>query len=177
MGKILSVIVFVWVVQTSAFANTKKLTVIHESWDTVTTEKYIGYFQKESLDIDLLNTPRIKKEMYPDVPYKYTFPTSHVDLTLGKIRYRQMKVSHGVTPFFIISYDEPSLQWIKARQQLLVQHRAVGIAININSRKDFEHLEKLVAPLKIYPLNGMRIVKLLRLKHYPVLISSQGIEQ
>ncbi len=83
----------------------------------------------------------------------------------------------GVQPFFIISNDEFSRDWLEKNKHYLVKIGAQGLATNINNKSIFLELEKLAKPLPLVALPVDEIAQILTIEVYPVLVTGEEIAQ
>lgn len=80
-------------------------------------------------------------------------------------------------PVFIVGYDKLSIKWIEHNREQLKQHRATGIAVNVENQAQLRELRQAASGLELSPVAGDKIAKQLELDHYPALISRKRIEQ
>lgn len=80
-------------------------------------------------------------------------------------------------PFFLIGSDQYSRQWLIKHRERLRAIGAVGILVQADTIDDLQAIARLASGLPITPASGADIAKALGISHYPVLVTSQGIEQ
>ena len=80
-------------------------------------------------------------------------------------------------PFFLIGSDTRSRQWLITHRQRLKAIGAVGMLVQADTREDLQVTAYLSGGLPIMPASATDIANVLGISHYPVLVSSQGIEQ
>jgi len=80
-------------------------------------------------------------------------------------------------PFFLIGSDALSRQWLSQYRDRLVEIGAVGMLVQAETTADLEAIAKIGQGLQIMPASGSDIARALGIKHYPVLVSKEGIEQ
>lgn len=80
-------------------------------------------------------------------------------------------------PMFVIGDDDYSLQWFEANREILVQYGAVGMLTHVDSRETWEQLQRLVAPLQLYPLNADMLAQEFGVPGYPILVTKAGFFQ
>jgi integrating conjugative element protein (TIGR03765 family) len=80
-------------------------------------------------------------------------------------------------PFFLIGSDQYSRQWLIKHRERLGEIGAVGMLVQAETINDLQAIARLARGLPIMPGSGADIAKALGVLHYPVLITSQGIEQ
>lgn len=82
----------------------------------------------------------------------------------------------GLTPLFLVGDDDRSRAWLKQRRATLQQLHAVGLVVNVASPEALAALRHLAPGLMLSPASGDDLAQRLGLRHYPVLITSTGIE-
>jgi len=80
-------------------------------------------------------------------------------------------------PFFLIGSDPRSRQWLVNHRERLRAIGAVGMLVQAETINDLQAIARLAGGLPITPASGADIAGALGVSHYPVLVSSQGIEQ
>ncbi|MFC1602930.1 integrating conjugative element protein [Pseudomonadota bacterium] len=80
-------------------------------------------------------------------------------------------------PFFLIGSDALSRQWLSQYRDRLLEIGAVGMLVQAETASDLEAIAKIGKGLQIMPASGADIAQALGIKHYPVLVSKEGIEQ
>lgn len=83
----------------------------------------------------------------------------------------------GLTPFFLIGDDERSVAWLRHRAESLRERHAVGLVVNVQTPEALARLRGIAAGLELAPVSADDLAGRLALRHYPVLITSTGIEQ
>ena len=80
-------------------------------------------------------------------------------------------------PFFLIGSDPKSRQWLITHRKRLKAIGAVGMLVQADTLEDLQTTANLSGGLPIMPASATDLARALGISHYPVLISSQGIEQ
>ena len=80
-------------------------------------------------------------------------------------------------PFFLIGSDPRSRQWLVNHRERLKAIGAVGMLVQVDSLEDLQATASLSGGLPIMPASAADITNVLGISHYPVLVTSQGIEQ
>jgi len=80
-------------------------------------------------------------------------------------------------PFFLIGSDPWSRQWLVKHRERLEAIGAVGMLVQADSLEDLQATANLSGGLPIMPASAADIAAALGISHYPVLVTSQGIEQ
>ena len=98
------------------------------------------------------------------------------ELSPGEVQHRVIRAP-GLRPLFLIGDDERSRAWLQQRQAALRELGAVGLVVNVESAAALAELRRLAAGLILSPASGDDLAQRLGLRHYPVLITSTGVEQ
>ncbi len=107
--------------------------------------------------------------------YRY-LPVRTPELSPGKVVRRPME--HGpTTPLFLIGSDRFSQQWLEAHRDRLLALGATGLLIQADTVEDLQAIARRGQGLMITPVSGSDLAHHLGIRHYPVLISREGIEQ
>jgi integrating conjugative element protein (TIGR03765 family) len=94
------------------------------------------------------------------------------------VRVRALQVAAtGARPVFLIGTDPLSLDWLEAHRETLIERGAVGMLIEADSVEAVRQVAERAEGLQVLPASGSELARALGLRHYPVLISAQGIEQ
>jgi integrating conjugative element protein (TIGR03765 family) len=80
-------------------------------------------------------------------------------------------------PFFLIGSDDRSRQWLMKHRDRLKEIGAVGMLVQAETLEDLRATAELAMGLPIMPASGADIAAELHISHYPVLVTSRGIEQ
>ena len=80
-------------------------------------------------------------------------------------------------PFFLIGSDDRSRQWLVEYRDRLKEIGAVGMLVQAETLEDLQTIAQLAGGLPIMPASASDIATALGISHYPVLITSHGIEQ
>ena len=97
-------------------------------------------------------------------------------LSLGKVS-RHTNNAMTPYPFFIVSDDIKSMQWLHKNKQRLSKMNAFGVVVNIKQGNDTTELEKISGELPIFCLPVDELVEVFNLTNYPVLVTDTVIEQ
>ncbi|WP_435633453.1 integrating conjugative element protein [Carnimonas bestiolae] len=104
-------------------------------------------------------------------------PVSSEHLTPGRVSPQRLQLPRGFQPFFIVGNDGLSVRWLEQRGEALREMHAVGLIVNVASTQELEALKHVGGNLEMHPVKGDDLAQRLRISHYPVLISAQGLEQ
>ena len=103
-------------------------------------------------------------------------PVRSTQLSPGEVQRRVIRAP-GLTALFLIGDDERSRAWLRQRQAELRELQAVGLVVNVESMAALTALRRLAPGLTLSPASGDDLAQRLGLRHYPVLITSTGVEQ
>ena len=103
-------------------------------------------------------------------------PVSSQHLTPGRVENRPLDMP-GMPAFFLVGADPQSLQWLADRADELTAINAAGLAVKVRDAADLQRIRDAAPSLTILPVNGDSIAQRLQIEHYPVLITSQSLEQ
>lgn len=155
----------------SASANDRLVEV-----DRVGQTKSIQYHYIEKSEQK--NNPKDMPRRYtPEEYYEKVLPISTPSMSPGRVTSEQRELKNILRPVFIIGSDAMSIDWLKRNKAVLVENQALGMLVEVNSIDELKKIGKIGVGLQIAPSSGEQIAKLLNIKHYPILITNQGIEQ
>ena len=80
-------------------------------------------------------------------------------------------------PFFLIGSDRRSRAWLSAHAGRLREIGAAGMLVQAETVEDLAAIARLGHGLPIMPASGSDIARALGIRHYPALVSREGIEQ
>ena len=103
-------------------------------------------------------------------------PVRSANLSPGDVPHRVIRAP-GLTPLFLVGDDARSRAWLRQRQAALRELQAVGLVVNVESATALAELRRLAPGLTLSPASGDDLAQRLGLRHYPVLITSTGVEQ
>ena len=79
-------------------------------------------------------------------------------------------------PLFLIGSDDLSLRWLSERQQQLIELGAIGFLVDAETLADYQAVLSIAgAELVIVPSSAEQLAEVLGLRHYPVLLTREGI--
>ncbi len=108
------------------------------------------------------------------------YPIRSEHLIPGKIKSRTIQTALPEPipePIFIVGDDALSKTWMNHYQRRLLSLHAKGFVVNVASKEKMAALRKQFSTLPLMPMPGDAFAQWLHLKHYPVLISNNLIEQ
>lgn len=80
-------------------------------------------------------------------------------------------------PLFVIGTDEYSLRWFDTNREVLNQYGAAGVLTKARNQTEWEYMQKLVAPLQLWPMNADALADQLGVPGYPIMITRAGFFQ
>lgn len=106
----------------------------------------------------------------------WVLPVRSVRLSPGIVPPRALSLP-SMTPLFLVGQDTTSLEWLSRHAQALQELGANGLAVEVDNVQALRRIQMTVPKLNIWPVSGDDIAERLELEHYPVLITSTGLEQ
>jgi integrating conjugative element protein (TIGR03765 family) len=103
-------------------------------------------------------------------------PVRSPKLTPGTVA-RRVIDAPGLQPFFLVGDDEASHVWLQRQGKSLRERKAIGLVVNVENEAGLAHLRAITPDLQFAPVAADDLAERLGLQHYPVLITSTGIEQ
>lgn len=122
----------------------------------------------------LLSPLGINADSVPTIPLG--LPVHTPELSPGKLE-REARRLPIAPPLFLIGADPLSLQWLARYRERLIELHAVGLLVQAKDWDDLQQVANVGQGLRITPAPGTTLAKQFGLRHYPVLLSAQGIEQ
>ena len=151
-----------------------ELTVIYDSGDTQPLAPYLEVF--DSADPVPRQSPTITLPRLGAADPEAWLPIQSTGLTPGAVQPRDIHRPFS-RPVFLIGADALSRQWLVEHRDRLKSIGAVGMLVQAGTREDLRTIARLADGLAILPASATDIAEALEIRHYPVLISSHGIEQ
>ncbi len=146
--------------------------VILDSGQTRSLPPYLSGFTANTRSLD--HPPRPASKAQFDI-HRY-LPVRTPELSPGKVVRRPME--HGpTTPLFLIGSDRFSQQWLTTHRDRLLALGATGLLVQAETIEDLQAIARRGQGLMITPVSGSDLAHHLGIRHYPVLISREGIEQ
>jgi len=151
-----------------------ELTVIYDSGDTQLIAPYLQVF--ESSEPSPRQSPAMALPPLGAADPEALLPIESPGLTPGPVPSRAIDRPF-LRPFFLIGADALSRQWVQAHRDRLKSIGAAGMLVQADTLEDLRTIARLADGLTILPASATDIAEALGITHYPVLISSHGIEQ
>ncbi|MBX9706093.1 MAG: integrating conjugative element protein [Gammaproteobacteria bacterium] len=109
-------------------------------------------------------------------PFIEAYPVHSTLLNPGIVK---SQASHATLmhPLFIVGDDKESKAWLTQYQKRLIAIHAQGFVVNVESANTMNALQQKFPQLPMMAIPGDGLAQWLHLKHYPVLISNNVIEQ
>lgn len=136
------------------------------------------YYQALNLQPKTATSPLASLPPIPIKPYGEAdmLPVRSSKITPGPVTDRTLEAP-GLQPLFLIGDDALSRTWLRQRIDVLRQLNAVGLVVNVERPEALEALRQLANGLQLAPVSGDQLAEMIGLEHYPVLITSTGLEQ
>lgn len=80
-------------------------------------------------------------------------------------------------PFFLVGSDPASLHWLAANAKTLREIGAVGLLVQADTKEDIRRVGEAAQGLSVTPGSGSDLARVLGIRHYPVLITWDGVAQ
>ena len=161
-----------------------ELIVIYDSGETQPLAPYLQSLRPEKPQSKPQNKPRPQTQLLGPADIGNLLPMRSPGLTVGTISplaSNKPKVTllakGNPRPFFLIGADKRSQQWLATYRSQLVSLGAVGMVVQANTLEELERIATIAGGLPITLGSASDIAKALGIRHYPVLISAQGVEQ
>ena len=162
------------------------LTVIYDSGQTRPIAPYLKSIQQHESRSSTVNAgnPISDMERLGPAQISNLLPIRSPELTpdalavsaASQAALNRLALGHA-RPFFLVGSEVLSQRWLIARRGELLRMGAVGMLIQAESETDVRRMADLAQGLPITLGSATDIAKALGIAHYPVLISSGGIEQ
>jgi len=111
------------------------------------------------------------------VPESFALPVISKKLSPGRVEARTANAAGLTQPVFFVGADELSFAWLKQRGPILREIGALGLVVNVSDAKSLAELRQAAEGLTLLPVCGDDLAGLLKIEHYPVLITHTAIEQ
>jgi integrating conjugative element protein (TIGR03765 family) len=103
-------------------------------------------------------------------------PVSSPSLSPGEVQPRELELP-ALTRLFLVGDDPRSLAWLAEHAESLRQLGAAGMAVEVADIPALERIRRAGPGLTILPISGDDLGQRLSLRHYPVLIRANRLEQ
>lgn len=110
----------------------------------------------------------------PPITIEHFLPVHTKSMTPGP--FEPIRRRTGVSrPFFLVGSDAYSLKWLAQNHDRLIKLHALGLVVEVADAVVFGDVESAAAGLVVRPVPADLIAKHLGVKHYPALITAEGI--
>ncbi len=150
-----------------------EVTIIFDSGNTRPLAPYLEILEDSERST---NRPSTSDPKLGAADIKSLLPIHSPGLTLGFVPSQKFNRPFA-RPFFLIGSDQYSRQWLIKHRDHLKAISAVGMLVQAETIADLQAIARLTGGLPIMPASGADIARALGVSHYPVLVTSQGIEQ
>jgi integrating conjugative element protein (TIGR03765 family) len=150
-----------------------EVTVIYDSGNTRSLAPYLEIMNDPE---PIQNAPPKTGPKLGAAEVKSLLPIRSPGLSPGQVKARSHNRPFS-RPFFLVGSDERSRWWLREHRQRLEEIGAVGMLVQAETLEDLQSIARLAGGLSIMPASATDIATVLGIKHYPVLISKQGVEQ
>lgn len=103
-------------------------------------------------------------------------PVSTPEMSPGTVSARPLHLP-GLPPVFVVGDDEMSRAWLQQRGAELTRMGATGMVVNVRTKESLDSLRGLLPGNEMVPVRGGDLAQRLKLTHYPVLITADGLAQ
>ena len=139
------------------------------------------YYERITKDDPEENTPMgqpLNSDQVDQYALKNRLPIQSKLLTPGRVKPRkwQQQAFMG-TSIALIGYDKASVKWLKLKKKQLQQQGTVIMLVNVKTELQFKKIQAFLPNNQILAMSGDDVARQLNIRHYPVLITSKGVEQ
>ena len=139
------------------------------------------YFERITMDEPAQNSPigePLNREQVAQYALKNRLPIQSKLLTPGWVQSHQWKRQAFMTAAIaLVGYDKASIQWLKMKKKRLEKQGAMIMVVNVKTELQFKKIQAFLPDNQVLAMSGDDVARQLKIKHYPVLITSKGIEQ
>lgn len=150
-----------------------EVTVIFDSGHTRSLAPYLEILEPRE---QVTNSPPTRSHALGAADIQTLLPIRSPGLSPGPVPSRAHNRPFA-RPFFLVGSDPRSRQWLVKHRERLKAIGAVGMLVQADTLEDLQATASLSGGLPIMPASAADIASVLGVSHYPVLVSSQGIEQ
>lgn len=83
----------------------------------------------------------------------------------------------GALPMFLIGADDFSQQWLYQNREKLTKMNAMGLVINVQTVNEMRALRNIIPQLTLMPAPADTLADRLKIYHYPLLLTAEGVSQ
>jgi len=118
-------------------------------------------------------TETVKKQS----PFKLFLPIETPGLSVGDVPFRMTKRQNMPQPIFLIGADSNSIAWLKRHRRVLRENRVLGWIVQADTVAEIERIKKIAGKMLFITASGQIFAERYGIKHYPVLITPDHVEQ
>ena len=139
------------------------------------------YYERITKDDPQENTPMgqpFNSEQVEQYALKNRLPIQSKLLTPGRVKAQkwQQQAFMG-TSIALVGYDKTSVKWIKLKKKQLQKQGTVIMLVNVKTEQQVKKIQAFLPGNQILAMSGDDVARQLKIRHYPVLITSKGVEQ
>jgi integrating conjugative element protein (TIGR03765 family) len=108
------------------------------------------------------------------VSLAHYLPVRSPSLSPGPVEARRAP-TRLVQPLFLLGADPESIRWLEANRDRLRQLHAIGMLVQAETESDLEAVTVAAQGIPLIPASGEAFAEALQVRHYPVLITREGI--
>ena len=108
------------------------------------------------------------------VSLAHYLPVRSPSLSPGPVEARRAP-TRFVQPLFLLGADPGSLRWLDENRERLKQLHAIGMLVQAEAEADLEAVTAAAQGIPLIPASGEAFAEALQIRHYPVLITREGI--
>ncbi|MDA5490235.1 integrating conjugative element protein [Yersinia kristensenii] len=141
-------------------------------------ESTASYFDAFNAQPNAFTTPEKQPQFSPPITVSVALalPVHTPELSPGAVTARPLKLQ-GIPAVFIVGDDDLSRQWLSLRGEELKRLGAMGFVVNVAEVSRLHSLQALLPEIEMAPVSGSDLARRLQLRHYPLLITEQGLSQ
>ncbi len=107
-------------------------------------------------------------------PLKQYLPIRSPSLTRGPAEARKL-TTRFLQPLFLVGSDLDSLRWLEANRARLARMHAIGLLVQAETPAEVQAVTAAAHGFQLLPASGEVFAAELGIRHYPVLITREGI--
>ena len=139
------------------------------------------YYERITKDDPEENVPMgqpFNSEQVDQYALKNRLPIQSKLLTPGRVKTRKwQRQAFMGTSIALIGYDKASVKWLKLKKKQLQAQGTVIMMVNVRTELQFKKIQAFLPNNQILAMSGDDVARQLNIRHYPVLITSKGVEQ
>ena len=163
------------------------LTVIYDNGQTQSMAPYLASLQADEPaepNANKTESPLSQPQRLGPADINNLLPVRSPGLTPGTVSSNgysrdalTLLAQGNARPFFLVGSDAASERWLLAHREHLIHLGAVGMLVQAETPEDVQRIVDLAQGLPMTLGSATDIAQTLGISHYPVLITSKGVEQ